>query len=129
MEINQDFVAIIIQFALNFLILVGLTTYILCTYSWESNAQQEDEAVKQFIQMQASLNKKPTDDNSGMESLIPRNQSLGLSGFMDQTFLNNLTAIAPNKTSAGNANSRFVQKRLMESANNSSIGKHYFGLA
>ena len=47
-SLNLDFLAIIIQFVVNFVLLLALAIYLLWSYSWDSNTQQEEEAAKQF---------------------------------------------------------------------------------
>lgn len=44
MTLNLDFVAIIAQLAINVALCLGVGTYLLSTYSWESNSKQEEEA-------------------------------------------------------------------------------------
>ena len=48
MSLNIDFVALILQFGINFALLLGFCVYVYCTYSWEFNSKQDEEAAKQF---------------------------------------------------------------------------------
>ena len=51
MSLNLDFVAIITQFSIDVVILVGLVIYLLCTHSWNDNSKQDEEAADHFNQM------------------------------------------------------------------------------
>lgn len=131
MSLNIDFVAVIFQVSLNALILIGLGIYLYCTYSWESNSKQEEEAAKQFHQMRANLKTKQATDaaeNSVQESLLPRDQSAYMRNIMGSTQLFDITAIAPNATQLHgiNANVRQQQRNFMQDTMNLSGDSKFF---
>ena len=79
-DLNLDFLALIIQFAVNFVLLVGLGVYLACSYSWDSNTQQEEEAARQFHELRATLNRRRPDQDSVHESLLPAREDNSLTG-------------------------------------------------
>ena len=79
-EFNLDFLALIIQFAVNFVLLVGLGVYLGCSYSWDSNTQQEEEAARQERALRATLNKRQRDNEMVHESLLPAQEDNSLTG-------------------------------------------------
>ena len=48
MSWNLDFVALVSQLEINVVLIIALSIYLGCTYSWEAESKQEAEAESQF---------------------------------------------------------------------------------